>query len=209
MADLNACFISYSHSPEPGVQAIYEAFRDALATQVGLYLTKVPVYLDIKRLKGGVLYDQELPCQLCRSGCMVLLFSPSYFDIENTYCAREYKAMVQLEKMRLALTDAQVKNEGLIIPVVLRGEEALPDEVKKRQYYNLDRMLLQPADFGSKACAEIIKEIAAVIFSRFRAFKRAPAPVPCDSFTLPTDDEIRLWLQEVVDDAPPLKLPHT
>ena len=212
MVTLNACFISYMHSPVPGVQEIYKAFRDSLATQVGLYMPKVPVYLDTARLAGGDFFDQELPCQLCRSGCMVLLFNPSYFDTENTYCAREYRAMLKLEEKRLALADADLRKKGLIIPVVFRGEEALPDEIKSRRHcYSFDRMLLRPADFASEECTKIVREIADVVWQRFSAFKRLSAnpPVPCETFALPADAEIQAWLRQVVDGVPTQKLPNT
>jgi hypothetical protein len=60
---------------------------------------------------------------------MVLLFSPYYFDMQSMYCAREYKAMLELEAKRLKLLPQGFgKRKGLIIPVVMRGEQYLCDD---------------------------------------------------------------------------------
>jgi hypothetical protein len=128
----NACFISYRHGLEPGTQDFYEAFRQELAHQVDFYLPGMPVYLDTERLRGGDFYNSDLARALCSSVCMVSLYIPTYFDLQHTYTAREYRAMVDLEQQRLPLIPA-VDWKGLIIPIILRGSP--PEEIRGERHY--------------------------------------------------------------------------
>jgi len=60
---------------------------------------------------------------------MVLVFTPLYFDTKHHYCALEYQGMKDLEQQRLGKIE-DFSNKGLILPVVFRGEDCLPDEIK-------------------------------------------------------------------------------
>ncbi len=101
----------------------------ALEGSVAWWLSRRTVYLDERRLRGGDFLDPELAANICSSACMVLLFSPYYFDMQSMYCAREYKAMLELEAKRLKLLPQGFgKRKGLIIPVVMRGEQYLCDD---------------------------------------------------------------------------------
>ena len=58
---------------------------------------------------------------------MVMIYTPTYFDKDRTYCAREYKAMENLETQRLEMLGYQRNfQHGLIIPVVYRGVDIFP-----------------------------------------------------------------------------------
>jgi hypothetical protein len=200
----NACFISYRHGLEPGTQKFYEAFRKQLARQVDFYLPGMPVYLDTERLNGGDFYNTDLAHALCSSVCMVSLYIPTYFDLQNTYTAREYRAMVDLEQRRLCLIPPEDWT-GLIIPIILRG--APPVEISgERQYYSLN--LLEPDDWLKRKSLRTLKQVAEDIYKRYNAFQHAAADPcgPCVGFQLPSEDAIRDWLTGVT--APPRKLPN-
>ena len=135
----NTCFISYRHGGHEHSRKLVESFYQALSGELDLYIRGSRVYLDRERLRGGDFFSQELATQLCRSVCMVLLFDPSYFDLASPYCAREYKAMLDLEEQRRMCCPAGM---GLIIPVIIRGEKLLPDEIKNsRQFYSFEKLL--------------------------------------------------------------------
>jgi hypothetical protein len=204
MAFEYACFISYRHSHEPGVQKIYESFRRELATQVGLYLPGMQVYLDTGRLSGGDFFNKELAFALCSSICMVSLYNPLYFDTSSTYAAREYQAMVNLEGRRLPGMPEEAQKKGLIIPLIIRG--SLPDEIKNnRQSYTLD--LLTPGDLRKPKSLEVLRKVADDIYNRYVAFRMA-AKDPCsycEDFEFPSEGEIMEWLTGIT--APPQKMP--
>jgi hypothetical protein len=204
MAFEYACFISYRHSYAPGVQRIYESFRQALDDQVGWYLPAMPVYLDTGRLRGGDFFNKELAFALCSSVCMISLYIPYYFDTDNTYCAREYQAMVNLEKRRLLAMPKAAQNKGLIIPIIIRGTP--PNEItKERQFYTLD--LLTPGDLRKAKSREALERIAKDIFDRHEAFRMSGMDPcnNCDDFDFPDDSEVMEWLTGIT--APPQKLP--
>ena len=206
---MNACFISYRHPGNKYAQKIIESFRDALTGQIALFIPRARVYFD-DNLKYGDFYNPELASQLCQSSCMVMLYNPFYFDLEHTYCAREYKAMVELEKTRLQLASHQFKNKSLIIPVVIRGEHSLPNEIKDhREYVTFDKQLLQPADFKKRPLMEKVYKIARAVYQRYCVCRHLGSALTkdCDGFQFPTENEIRPWLEEMVAMKPELYAP--
>jgi hypothetical protein len=134
----HACFISYRHGQRKLAERIINDLSDALASELEAWLEQ-DVYVDRERLKGGEFYNEALAQALCESVCMILIFTPTYFSIDHTFCAREYKAMERLEEQRFQALGGRVdKRRGLIIPIVFRGEDYLPKEIKERRlYYNL------------------------------------------------------------------------
>ena len=97
-----SCFISYRHD----YVQIAEDFQDALENELSL-LINLPVYRDEERLQGGDFYNSRLAKALCRSACMVMIYTPRYFDARSTYCAREFRAMELLEEDRISDSSAK------------------------------------------------------------------------------------------------------
>jgi hypothetical protein len=204
MAFEYACFISYRHSQATGVQKTYESFERALNDQVGWYLPNMPVYLDRNRLGGGDFFNKELAFALCSSVCMISLYIPFYFDTDHTYCAREYRAMVDLEKKRLLALPKAARSKGLIIPIVIRGTP--PEEItKERQFYTLD--LMTPGDLRKAPAIKTLGQIAKDIFDRHEVFRMSGINPcgNCDDFDFPGDGEVMDWLTGI--SAPSQKLP--
>jgi hypothetical protein len=201
---VNACFVSYSRSENQFYTETVKSFLEVLEGQISLFIPKAKIYWD-KRLEYGDIFDPELATQLCHSACMIMLYNPFYFDLECPFCAREYQAMVRLEQMRFDVTPAALKNRGLIIPVVIRGEDSLPREIKSlRNYVTFDRDLLQPTDFEKRSLRKKIREIAEVVYERYETHRRlAPNWIThFDQFQFPSADEIRPWLEQVVAAKP-------
>jgi hypothetical protein len=209
MPTINACFVSYMHSPAKGFQELIEKFWEALSMQVAMFMPKYPVFLDQRRLAGGDTIDAKLSIELCRSGCLVLLFNPSYFDREYTYCAREYKAMALLEEQRLESVSLENRRtQGLIIPVILRGGEDLPREIKSRKCFSIEQPLLQSSDLSRKEIVSVLRSIAGAIYERHKLTRKVGASIGgCDAFSIPDEASIRPWLEEILADAPEEKMP--
>src|SRR5688500_15915285 len=113
----NSCFISYRHLDSElqvrVVQDLHKGLKDELA-----FHTPCPVYLDDKRLQAGYRFNEALADALCRSVCMIVVFSPTYFSEENTYCAREWLGMLRLQQRRTRLlSEKPAQFMGLIVPI--------------------------------------------------------------------------------------------
>ena len=96
-----ACFISYRYGDDELTQSFIKELHRALKSYINAnFVGKLKVYWDENRLQGGDLIDQELATNLCKSVCMILVYTPFYFDKDHRYCSREYKAMEILEQQR-------------------------------------------------------------------------------------------------------------
>jgi hypothetical protein len=196
-----ACFISYRHGQRKLAERIINDLYDALESELETWLDE-KVYLDRERLKGGDFYNEALAKALCESVCMIMIFTPTYFSADHTFCAREYKAMEKLEERRFqALGERVDKRRGLIIPIVFRGADYLPKEIKDRRlYYNFDKFLMSDVEISRHPeYAPKILEIAELIRKHYDALKAAASDPcqGCENFSLPSEDEIKQWLDQV------------
>jgi len=90
-----SCFISYRHTQKDIVQGLVTSLKTELSRWLDM-----DVYLDEERLKGGEFFNAKLAQAICESVCLIVVYTPTYFSDKNTYCAREYKAMEELEQVR-------------------------------------------------------------------------------------------------------------
>lgn len=200
----NACFISYRHGQYELMKEFTTDFCAALRSELEPMLHRGGVYLDHDRLQGGDLYNHQLAKNLYESATMIMVYTPTYFDAEHPYCAREYTAMVALEQHRLSrLRGTGRGDHGLIIPIVLRGARYLPEEIKKRrQYHDFEGFQL-----GSRRLsrhprfAPVIREIAAYICDRYQELRELPDEMfqGGEQFSLPDESEIAPFLNTRVE----------
>jgi hypothetical protein len=127
------CFISYASPNRDFVYDLEEALGKELERYVrGKEILDNGIFIDNNRIHGGDFPDEAIRQAICKSVCMIMVYTPSYFNEDYTYCTREFKGMEHLEEHRLSiLTDPELKTHGLIIPVVFRGRDYLPEEIKK------------------------------------------------------------------------------
>jgi hypothetical protein len=194
-----ACFISYRHGQRATAEILIDNLYKILAGEISLWLNE-DVYLDRERLRGGDFYNESLTRALCQSVCMVVLYTPIYFDTEFTYCAREYMAMEALERNRLKLLgNLSVQEHGLIIPVVCRGRNLLPDVIKtRRNFFDFEQYYLGGTTLPHRGkCLTDVQEIARYIRARYEELTSLPVDITgdCGSFQLPGDAEVRRWVQ--------------
>jgi hypothetical protein len=196
----NACFISFRHGERELTQRFVREFYDGLAGELEAQLGReVGVFLDQKRLQGGDFFNEQIASDLCASSCFVMIYTPAYFSLAHSYCAQEYKAMVQLEGERLALIQGDDRNRGLIIPVVLRGPNRIPNEIKNaRQFYDFSEFILTDTQMSAHSkYAPQLKTMGEYIAERHRALCQVVNP-DCDGFSLPSFEEIQYWLSTVI-----------
>jgi hypothetical protein len=199
MTNVNACFVSYRHTDDPDAHAFVKAFVRQLKKQLKWLLPNAPIFFDEEGVKVGDRYNDELAFQLCRSACMVMFFSPLHFDVLHPYCALEYRAMLSLEQQRLGAALTDLRNKGLILPVVFRGLDCLPPEISgARDYENFDHIVVE-SDFEDRDCQKRLMEIARQIYVRYVAQSNAGvfATTNCDQFRFPKKVEIEAWLMQV------------
>lgn len=108
MALKYSCFISYRHAEGELHRRIIRDLFEALSEELELHVGE-KIFLDEERLRGGFLYNEVIAEALCMSACMVLVYTPTYFDLEHSYCAREFRAMEALEEYRLN----KIRNPGI------------------------------------------------------------------------------------------------
>jgi hypothetical protein len=201
MAFKYACFISYRHGQRATAEVLVDDLYRILAGELSLWLNE-DVFLDRERLRGGDFYNEALSNALCQSVCMIVLFTPIYFDSEYSYCAREYLAMEMLERKRLSLLgNLPVSEHGLIIPVVCRGKELLPEAIKQRRhFFDFEKYYLgnKKLPHRGKYLYEV-QEIARYIRARYEELTAlADDPtINCTAFRLPDEAEVRTWVESM------------
>lgn len=198
MDPINSCFVSYRHTGDPGGDKFVQVFVAQLQKQLNLWMPGVPVFFDKEGLKVGDLYNQELAYELCRSACMVLVFSPLYFDVRHPYCALEYRAMLELEQKRLRQA-VGLSKEGLIFPVVFRGLDDLPGEIKGHRNYETFAHIATESQFRRRDCQERLQALAEEIWKRYRDLINARVFLQddCQQFRFPDEAQVLTWLEGV------------
>jgi hypothetical protein len=203
-----ACFISYRHHEqsllaEKFISDLSSALRNELALMI-----EEDLYLDRERMRGGTFFNPSLARALCKSVCMIVIYTPTYFSKTHPYCAREYRAMEHLEQLRLAKLDRTFSREcGLIIPIVLRGEASLPEDIRaNRHYYSFERFSLTSREIAkNKQFEQMVRDIASVIHARKQMFDALGEDLTCDcdEFNFPSNEDISPWLEAVSAPANP------
>jgi hypothetical protein len=194
----HSCFLSYRHGQHAIKERCIRELHEGLAGELEL-LRKERVYVDYDRLKGGQFIDPNLARAIYESACMVMVYHPTYFDVEHTYCAREYRAMRALEEQRLALfADGAERAQGLIIPVILRGRDTMPEELSNhRMYEDFSRFMLADVEQSIRAYATQIKRIAEYIHGRCTALEQLEVEGDPGAFALPSEEAVRQWLNSI------------
>jgi hypothetical protein len=191
----NACFISYRSGQKPFIRDFIDDLEEGLASELEALTPGKGVFVDRKRLGPGEIFDEALAGELCRSACMILVYTANYFDTVRTYPAREYFGMVKLESERFRRGQGALPaSKGFIVPVVLRSGGRMPHALKStRNYEDLDAMALvgarisQHAEYGAR-----MKRIAQYAYERCCELESAPGIFDiCEQFVLPSDEEIR------------------
>src|SRR5215213_3124959 len=93
-----SCFVSYPHSQRDIMMPFIEDFVKGLEKEIFLEIDWGVFYDGM--LDTGDRLEEVLGPKLCKSVCMILFYTPLYFQQKHLYCARELKAMHDLEQKR-------------------------------------------------------------------------------------------------------------
>lgn len=204
MAFRHACFISYRHGQHELKQRFVSALADALSSELEL-LRSEGVFVDYDRMSAGTMFNESVLTALHESTCMVMIYQPNYFDLRNTFCALEYRTMQAIERHRLSLLRGVGHSSGLIIPVVLRGFETLPPEIKSRRHCeDFSTFLLHEEQISRHPrYAERIRKMAQYIHERCNEYQQMKeAFKPLKRIPDPNDPELVKWIQETAAPVP-------
>ena len=199
--------MSYRHGQNELTQEIVRQLREALENEVRQWVD-LPIYVDDDRLKPGYLYNEALARELCNSVCLIVVYTPTYFSEAHVYCTREFRGMEILEAKRFeSVTLApEERHRGLIIPVVFRGANRLPEAISGTRYYeNFDSFMLgEPELSRHRTFKNKIRNIAEYIAERHDALTVGGVDhcSECAGFRLPSDDDVRDWLKTAARKPP-------
>lgn len=194
MAFKYSCFISYCHGQHDVLKGFIAQLKTALKAELEMLLDE-EVYVDEERLRPGYLYNEELASAICQSICMVVVYIPKYG--RHDYCLREFEGMELLGRQRRALLGPAGDKQDFIIPVILRGDEAVPDRIKARSHYaNFARFSLGAQDIiRNPQYDQEVRKIAQVIYERYQTFQNSGVDPcsACTNFRLPAATEVATW----------------
>jgi TIR domain len=194
MAFKYACFISYCHGQHELVKGFVDQLKTALKAELETLIDE-DIYIDDERLKPGHPYNEDLAKAICQSVCMVVVYMPKYERHE--YCIREFEGMRLLAQKRRQLLGVVNDTRDFIIPVILRGDDDIPERIRQHTHYaNFARFSLATPDIlhNPEYVAEV-RKIADVVYEWYKAFENVPADpcAPCTAFTLPPAAEVAPW----------------
>src|SRR5687767_12877015 len=106
-----SCFISHQHQNEL-VDKFVKDFHRLLSNEVELFIGDLDVFLD-ESMSPGDPIGKQIAVAMCKSVCMVAVYTPSYFSPKFIHCAAEYLSMEKLEKERLKLLPPKQRTNGL------------------------------------------------------------------------------------------------
>jgi hypothetical protein len=199
-----ACFISYRHYEDNELaKSVIDGVYTALKNELDFLVGPDRVHRDDHGgLPVGAKIPEMLSLNLCESACMVVIYGPDYFSQDSTWCAREFKAMLDLEEARLALlTNPLDRAQGLIVIIVFRGKDRLPEALKQNRIvrYFDSYSLYEPIIPKNPQLGPLIKEIAEYIYDRFRTLQMLPTDptAGCATFNLPDEMTVQDWLNQL------------
>lgn len=198
-----SCFISYRRSGQTIVDRFVRDLREALSVELAPLLD-LEVFDDTRSISGGEPWEEAIAEALCRSVVMIVVFTPTYLSESHTHGARELQAMLRLEAQRLQAV-GHAGQKGMIIPVVLRGPDLLPNELRERQGYNFDRFMTGDTKiYRSPGFHRSMREMASFIYEWHEVLRAAPDDLcaDCNQFRLPSAEDVRPWLAALATSKP-------
>jgi hypothetical protein len=191
-----SCFISYPN--DIGVQGqlvreFAEAIFDALSVELGGLLDK-PIFFDREHING----NDDIAKAMCKSACFLMIFTPKYFSERTPLCALEYKAMQDLESVRLRSISNVPSDMSFIIPVRPYSRDVLPMNVLgQRRDYDFHEMTLTGNLRSHPQYGLLVKQIAEYIFTCYRLIESCDEDLcdKCFEFRLPAMEQVRSLFQ--------------
>jgi TIR domain len=194
-----ACFVSYRHREgEREAARIERFFADLELVLRRRSEDHMKVFYDQARIQPGFKFDETIANSLCRSFCMIALWTADYFSRSHDYCIREYCAMEALEAKRLSALGSEHRDMGLIIPVICCDKDLFPSNTVKRQYVDFSDHFL--AGFNSERYERAVERLARDVLDRCEAFLKYSIDLAddCTNYRLPASEAIQARIASLV-----------
>jgi MinD-like ATPase involved in chromosome partitioning or flagellar assembly len=153
-------YVSYAHEPlvEETLRPILELLQQWCSELKG---EELRVFVDYTELGPGVRWSAKLEDALARSKLLLAVVTPR--SLESDWTRRELAVFNRREQHM----DPSLNAEGLVFPILLRGSSSeLPDEPRKRQYFDLTQVTVQEVDTPSLRLSHAVQELARQIVER-------------------------------------------
>lgn len=134
-----SCFVSHAHGDKRLLAAFKQQFQRALEAELEAFFSHKDLWIDSAQIGVGDCIETALLDAICSSVCMLVIFVPIYAQSE--WCLRELATAQKVESIRLQrLKNCLPADKGLILPVVLRGDEQdIPECFKSRKWADFTR----------------------------------------------------------------------
>jgi len=117
--------------------------------------------------------------------------------------------MENLERERLRHLSAGNRSRGLILPIILRSPEHIPEVVTKRKYRDFRECGIYQRELRRDPFGPVIREIANDVVNCYDDFMKCGVEVcpdvPC--YKLPDETRVRRWLSQITKGEPGPQLP--
>ena len=169
----HACFISYAHGGGQLIESFIKKFSEVLSAELETYFEE-DIWIDRNKLEAGNDLESALATAICQSVCIVVVFFPRYTRRE--WCMRELAHALRIEKERFSKLKGHFDTtKGLIIPVVLRGDEDdMPELIKKRIWVDFKAFSLADPDIThNPEHVKAVEKMAKYIHDVYKDLDRA------------------------------------
>jgi tetratricopeptide (TPR) repeat protein len=128
---------------------------------------------------------------MAQSACYLVFFTPTTF--RTSFTRRELEAMRILQQRRGQFLGVGRLGLGLILPMVLRRDDQMPEFLKRIQWFDFEgAMSGGPNWFRSRRARQQIREVAEAVYARCREADAIPqAFADWQSFVLPPEIDLR------------------
>lgn len=161
-------FISYRNDPH-FLNGLADHLADLVAGEMANWVDPSPPFLDRRNgISPGSWVKGSIASAICKSRFMIVLFSPTYLSVKKTYCAAELHFMMEhVEPARLVALKEK-NNKTMIIPIIVRGKEYIPNTLKKRAYIDLSDLTLLSDFKADRRLPEKLKQVGEAILALYQ-----------------------------------------
>lgn len=194
-----SCFVSYRQGQKRLMIKFIKQLLKALESYIEPYVS-LPVYYAPRDLEGGDLYNPAFAEALNHSVCMICVYTPTYFDEKKTFCAREYRGMEIIEEHRFSIiNNNEIKNRGLIIPIIFKGKPPTYISKKRTCKYDFSKYTLCSDNIiHHKDYSLWFDEIGRQIHAIYDGLINENKNYFLNSFSLPSEEDIKPMLIEII-----------
>jgi hypothetical protein len=197
-----SCFISYRRYDEELAKSFIENLKHALQSELVFYFEDMHIFIDKEEIPGGVYSNTKIRNALCKSVCMILVYTPNYFSEKHLYCTQEFLLMKKIENKRnqmLRLKNNEVE-ESNIIPIILRApqENHMHHLNHTRSTYDFSRYsLVKPNIVKNSKYVGQIQQIATYVDNIHKRLTKAPHDIQYTDIDFPDRNESLKWIRKL------------